>query len=94
VREFEFPDPKEGVVADRRAHFKQDAFGPEDLQVLSGVFDHAWSSIAGEFNGNARSARTKLAQAIISLAQFGQKDTDCLKRYAVARAQRIVMAME
>lgn len=81
-------------MADRRSVFKQDAFGPEDLRALSGVFEHAWSSIADEFDGNTCPARTKLAQAIISIAQFGQKDINCLRTFAVARAHRISTAAD
>jgi hypothetical protein len=62
------------------------AFGPEALTVIRQAFDEAWETIAGNFGDDASridAARTRLANALLSVAKNHTRDVEALKRDAM-----------
>jgi hypothetical protein len=58
--------------------------GPEDLTVLRGAFDAAWSIIAGNFADDSIAAgRLRLANALLSVADEDCRDVKALKNAAL-----------
>jgi hypothetical protein len=76
-------------MSSHKVLLEQPAFGPDEVKLLSEVFEDAWSVVAPEFNGNSDAARTEMAQAILELAKSGQRDAGRLKTYALARTRRM-----
>lgn len=76
-------------MSNHKSLFEQPTFGPDDVKLLSEVFDDAWATVATEFNGNSEEARAEMAHAIVDLAKSGQRDAERLKTYAVARTRRL-----
>jgi hypothetical protein len=64
------------------------AFGPEALKAIGQAFDEAWRDIAGNFGDdppNVEQARTRLARAILSIADDESRDVSALRRAALER---------
>jgi hypothetical protein len=64
------------------------AFGPEALKAIGQTFDEAWQEIAGNFGDDPQdieTARMKLADAVLSIADEDSRDVDVLKRAALQR---------
>ena len=62
------------------------AFGPGTLKALGRAFDQAWSEIAANFGSDPRqieNARTRLAEAVLSIACEGSTDIDAVKNGAL-----------
>jgi hypothetical protein len=59
-------------------------FGPDELTIMSEVFDAVWSSVSHDFAGKTAdevaSARTVLARNIIYSASLGHTDRDVLEK--------------
>ena len=63
-----------------------DSFGPEGVKLISQAFDEAWEYIAGSFEESPavqKSARSKLADAVLSIAAKGITDIEVLKTEAL-----------
>jgi hypothetical protein len=59
------------------------SFGPDALRAVGKAFDAAWAEIAGNFGNHpvqVETARPKLANAILSIADEGSRDVEVLKR--------------
>ena len=68
------------------------AWGPETVKAMGEAFDQAWTEIAGNFGDSPveiEVARSKLANAMLSLATEGSTDVAALKAGALQ-----AMAME
>jgi hypothetical protein len=64
------------------------SFGPDALRAVGQVFDEAWEEIAGNFGDHpaqVETARLKLANAILSIADEDSRDVEVLKRAALDR---------
>jgi hypothetical protein len=64
------------------------SFGPDTLRALGQAFDAAWQEVAGNFGDDAQDiekARTKLANALLSIADEDSRDVEVLKRAALQR---------
>ena len=62
--------------------------GPEALKVIGQAFDEAWQKIAGNFGSGPQdieTARLKLADAFLSVANENLFDPQVLKRLALQR---------
>ena len=62
------------------------SYGPEALKVIGQAFDEAWRDIAGNFGDappNVEQARTRLARAILSIADDDSRDVSVLRRAAL-----------
>jgi hypothetical protein len=67
------------------------AYGAETVKAMGQAFDRAWGEIAGDFSGTSRieTARTQLAEALLSVATEGAVDVEALKTGALeAMAQK------
>jgi len=61
------------------------SFGPDALKVITQAFADAWSEIAADYSlDQAEAARTKLALALLSVADNDSDDPGTLKRQALA----------
>ena len=63
-------------------------FGPEAVKAIGQAFDEAWQEIAGNFGDDPQgieAACTKLADAVLSIADEDSRDVDALKRAALQR---------
>ena len=61
-------------------------YGPETLKVIGKAFDDTWSEVAGHFSPNglqARSARLKLAHAVLAVARDDSRNSDEIKNAAL-----------
>jgi hypothetical protein len=63
-------------------------YGPAEMKVITSAFDEAWSEIAGNYGRDGLSARTQLADAILSAAKYYRGDVATLKA-AGLRAMRL-----
>src|SRR5262245_365695 len=64
------------------------AYGPEALKVIGQAFDEAWRDIAGNFGGDppdVARARSRLARAILSIADDDSRDVGILRQAALER---------
>jgi hypothetical protein len=64
------------------------SFGPDALKALGQAFDEAWTQIADNFGSEPPvidSARLKLAQALLSVADDESRDVEALKQAALQR---------
>jgi hypothetical protein len=64
------------------------SFGPNALKALGRAFDEAWQEIAGNFGAEQEvieSARLRLANAILSIADEDSQIVEALKRAALLR---------
>ena len=64
------------------------SFGPDALKALGQAFDEAWKEIAANFGNEPaviESARLKLAQALLSVADDNSRDVEALKQAALQR---------
>jgi hypothetical protein len=62
------------------------SFGPETVKAMGEAFDQAWAEIAGNFGDNPtqiESARSRLADAVISVTTEGSIDIAVLKNGAL-----------
>jgi hypothetical protein len=62
------------------------SFGPEALQVVRQAFDEVWLAIAGNFGDDPsriEAERTRLADALLSVAKDQTRDVEQLKRDAM-----------
>jgi hypothetical protein len=62
------------------------SFGPDALRAVGQAFDQAWVEIAGNFGDHpaqVETARLKLANAILSIADEDSRDVEMLKRAAL-----------
>ena len=63
-------------------------FGPDALKAIGHAFDEAWAEIAGNFGNEPaviESARLKLAEALLSVADDDSRDVEALKQAALQR---------
>jgi hypothetical protein len=63
----------------RHLECHQGVFNPEEVAILTGVFDEAWKAVqasgtAFTLNGEAEAAREIIARRIIALALLGERD--------------------
>jgi hypothetical protein len=64
------------------------SFGPDGLKTIWQAFDAAWSEIAGNFGDEPAEqddARSRLATALLSIANDDSGDVEALKRAALQR---------
>ena len=64
------------------------SFGPDALKAIGKAFDNAWLEIAVNFGTDPlqiETARLKLAEAILSVANEDSRDAGALKRAALQR---------
>jgi hypothetical protein len=64
------------------------SFGPDALKAIGQAFDEAWKQIAGNFGNEPtviESARLKLAEALLSVADDDSRDVEALKQAALQR---------
>jgi hypothetical protein len=64
------------------------SFGPDAMKALGQAFDEAWTQIADNFGSEPaviESARLKLAQALLSVADDDSRDVEALKQAALQR---------
>jgi hypothetical protein len=64
------------------------SFGPDALKAIGKAFDDAWLEIAVNFGTGPlqiETARLKLAEAILSVANEDSRDAGALKRAALQR---------
>jgi hypothetical protein len=64
------------------------SFGPDALKAIGKAFDDAWLEIAVNFGTDPlqiETARLKLAEAILSVANEDSRDAGALKRAALQR---------
>ena len=64
------------------------SFGPDALKAVGQAFDEAWTQIAGNFGTEPvviESARLKLAEALLSVADDDSRDVEVLKQAALQR---------
>jgi hypothetical protein len=64
------------------------SFGPDALRAVGQAFDQAWMEIAGNFGDHpaeVETARLKLANAILSIADEDSRDVEVMKRAALER---------
>jgi hypothetical protein len=71
-----------------RAHQLVDgaSYGPEALEAITQAFDEAWQAIAGNFGNDPldiEKARTRLAHALLSIANEESRDVAALKTGAL-----------
>ena len=69
-----------------RELFRQAKYGPDALKLMCRAFDEAWEGIAGNFGDDTIAievARTRLANAILSLPQDEIKDVEQIKNSAL-----------
>jgi hypothetical protein len=62
------------------------AFGPEAVKAIGQAFDEAWDYIAGNFGDDPTSielGRSRLAEAMLSVAREDSRDVEALKRGAL-----------
>ena len=62
------------------------SFGPDALKVMGRAFDEAWQTIGGNFGDDpnkVEAARTKLATALLAVANDQSTDAEALKRAAI-----------
>ena len=66
------------------------SYHPDTLKVMGEAFEEAWKEIAGTFVGpmDVEAARTKLAEAVLSVAQEGASDVEALKTGALEEMAR------
>jgi hypothetical protein len=66
-------------------------FGPETRKVMGEAFDDAWTSIQDNFDDTPRlvdTARLKLAEAVLSVANEQSRDPQALKEAALQALAR------
>ena len=64
------------------------SFAPDGLKAIGQAFDEAWKEIAANFGNEPaviESARLKLAQALLSVADDIGRDVEALKQAALQR---------
>ena len=62
------------------------SYHPDTLKVMGEAFDQAWAEIAGNFYASPaeiEAARTKLAEAVLSVAHDGVSDVEALRTGAL-----------
>jgi hypothetical protein len=78
---------KESTTKDRQL-IDGASFGPDALKAVATAFEAAWAEIAGHFGHDAKDiekARTRLARAMLSVANVESRNVDALKRGALQR---------
>jgi len=64
------------------------SFGPDVLKAIGQAFDEAWEEIASNFGSDLKdmeTARVKLANAVLSIADEDTRNVEVLKRAALQR---------
>ena len=66
----------------------QGVFNPEEVSILTTVFDEAWKTVQGgagaaALNGEAQAMREGIARRIIALALLGERDPSRLREEAL-----------
>jgi hypothetical protein len=64
------------------------SFGPDALKAIGQAFDEAWQEIAGNFGLDPQAidtARLRLADAMLSIADEDSQNVEALKRGALLR---------
>ena len=66
----------------------QGVFNPEEVSILTTVFDEAWKTVqdgagASALNGEAQAMREGIARRIIALALLGERDPSRLRDEAL-----------
>ena len=66
----------------------QGVFNPEEVSILTTVFDEAWKTVQDEagasaLNGEAQAMRESIARRIIALALLGERDPRRLREEAL-----------
>ena len=66
----------------------QGVFNPEEVSILTAVFDEAWKTVQGgagasALNGEAQAMREGIARRIIALALLGERDPGRLREEAL-----------
>jgi hypothetical protein len=77
-----------GVLMTARQLIDGASFGPDVLKAISQALDEAWQVIARNFGNDPQdieTARTKLASAVLSIADEGTCNVEVLKRAALQR---------
>ena len=62
------------------------SFGPEVVEIITAAFDAAWSEISANFGSDPKaieSARERLAEAVLSVANEESCDVEALKTGAL-----------
>jgi hypothetical protein len=71
----------------------QGVFSPEEVCILTAVFDEAWKTVQDEagasaLNGEAQAMRETIARRIIALALLGERDPRRLREQALGDPAR------
>jgi len=66
----------------------QGVFNPEEVSILTAVFDEAWKTVQGgagtsALNGEAHAIRESIARRIIAMALLGERDPSRLREEAL-----------
>ena len=75
-------------LQDAKRYVDGASFGPEALKVMGEAFDSAWSEIAGNFGADraeTETVRSKLANALLSVASEDSRNAHVLTRAALQR---------
>lgn len=76
-------------VANEKAHEPIDHasfFGPDALKAIGRAFDESWVSLAATFaDGQIETARFRLADVLLSIANDDSRDVETLKKIALDR---------
>jgi hypothetical protein len=72
----------------RRARNRGEAFGPQETRLLSHAFNRAWAEVVqrGRPVSDERTARERIARAIIDTAASGERDPQALEQAGLACA--------
>jgi hypothetical protein len=76
---------QERVIKARQIIADSVAFGPEDIAIVTGAFDEAWSDVEGRFPASAdkESVRLRMAEMVLEHAKKGLRDRARLKEIAL-----------
>jgi hypothetical protein len=62
------------------------SFGPDALKAIGRAFDESWFSLAGNFaKDQIETARLRLADVLLSIANDDSRDVETLKKMALDR---------
>jgi hypothetical protein len=72
----------------RRVRTRGEAFGPKETRLLSHAFNRAWAEVVqrGRPLSDERTARERIARAIIDTATTGERDPQALEKAGLACA--------
>lgn len=69
-----------------RSIITQTCYDPDTLAVLFAAFDAAWAEISDQFPepAQAESVRSRLAHAVLTVAEPGERNIEAIKQSALA----------